>query len=70
MTWNDEHTALVCKLFARFDRDPNFMPTILQRYKQFAVPADASDTSTAEASVTCMDTFRDELATALALGWN
>ena len=56
--------------FARFDRDPNFMPTIPNRYKRFAVPADASDTSTAEASATCMDTFRDEIATALALGWN
>ena len=38
-----------------FDRDPNFMTTIPQRYKQFAVPADASNTSTTEASATCMD---------------
>ena len=53
-----------------FDRDPNFMTTIPQRYKQFAIPADASNTSTTEASATCMDNFRDELATALALGWN
>ena len=53
-----------------FDRDPNFMPTIPNRYKRFVVPADASDTSTAEASATCMDTFQDEIATALALGWN
>ena len=56
--------------FARFDRDPNFMPTIPNRYKRFAVPVDASDTSTAEASATCMGTFRDEIATTLALGWN
>jgi hypothetical protein len=56
--------------FARFDRDSNFMPTIPDRYKRFAVPANASDTSTLEASMTCMDTFRDELATSLALGWN
>ena len=56
--------------FARFDRDPNFMPTIPNRYKRFAVPANASDTSTMEVGEHCMDTFRDELATTLALGWN
>jgi hypothetical protein len=32
--------------FARFDRDPNFMPTIPNRYKWFVVLANASDTST------------------------
>jgi hypothetical protein len=56
--------------FARFDRDPNFMPTIPNRYKRFAIPANASDTSTMEVGEHCMDTFRDELATTLALGWN
>jgi hypothetical protein len=56
--------------FARFDRDPNYMPTIPERYKRDAVLANALDTSTPEASSTCMDTFRDELATSLALGWN
>ena len=56
--------------FARFDRDPNFMPTIPNRYKRFAVPTNASDTSTMEVGEHCMDTFRDELATTLALGWN
>jgi hypothetical protein len=56
--------------FARFDRDPNFMPTIPDRYKRDAVPANASDTSTPEASSTSMDNFRDELATSLAIGWN
>lgn len=56
--------------FARFDRDPNFMSTIPNRYKRFAVPANASDTSTMEVGEHCMDTFRDELATTLALGWN
>ena len=49
--------------FSRFDRDPNFMPTIPTRYKRYT-------TSTAEASATCKDTLRDELATSLALGWN
>ena len=56
--------------FARFDRDPNFMPTIPNRYKRFTVPANASDTSTMEVGEHCMDTFWDELATTLALGWN
>jgi hypothetical protein len=56
--------------FAWFDRDPNYMPTIPERYKRDAVLANASDTSTPEASSTCMDTFRDELATSLALGWH
>jgi hypothetical protein len=52
------------------DRSPNFMPTIPNRYKLFAVPTTTSDTSTSEASVHCMDTFRGELATSVALGWN
>jgi hypothetical protein len=56
--------------FAHFDRDPNYMPTIPKRYKRDVVLANASDTSTPEASSTCMDTFRDELATPLALDWH
>jgi hypothetical protein len=56
--------------FARFDRDPNCMPTIPERYKRDVVLANASDTSTPEASWACMDTFRDELATSLTLGWH
>jgi hypothetical protein len=56
--------------FARFDHDPNYMPTILERYKRDAILANASDTSTSEASSTCMDTFREELATSPALGWH
>jgi hypothetical protein len=46
------------------------MPTILEHYKRDAVLENASDISTPEASSTCMDTFRDELATSLALGWH
>jgi hypothetical protein len=38
--------------FARFDRDPNYMPTIPERYKRDAVLANALDTSTPEASLT------------------
>jgi hypothetical protein len=56
--------------FARFDRDPNFMPTIPDRYKRDVVPANASDTSTPEVSSTSMDNFRDELATSLSVCWN
>jgi hypothetical protein len=55
---------------ANFARDPNYMPTIPKHYKRDVVLANASDTSTPEASSTCMDTFRDELATSLALGWH
>jgi hypothetical protein len=45
-----------------------------QRRKRAAsnkrVPANASDTSTPEASSTSMDYFRDEHVTSLALSWN
>jgi hypothetical protein len=55
--------------FQRCDRDPDYVPTIPQRYKRYAVPANASDTSTPEASGHDMDDFRNGLATAIALGW-
>jgi hypothetical protein len=38
--------------FARFDRDPNYMPTIPERYKRDVVLANAANTSTPEASST------------------
>ena len=53
--------------FARFDRDPDFVPTIPERYNKFAT---GSDGSTTMANAPTMDAFRDELATALALAWN
>jgi hypothetical protein len=53
--------------FARFDRDPHFVPTIPERCNRYAV---TSDNSTPEANATTMDAFRDELARALALAWN
>ena len=56
--------------FARFDRDPNFVPTIPERYNKYVVSRHASDTSTNEASFVTMDTFRDSLATSIALAWN
>ena len=55
--------------FARCDRDPDYVPTIPERYKRYAVPTSASDSSTSEASGRDMDEFRDQLATAIALGW-
>lgn len=55
--------------FARFDRDPNFIPTIPERYNKYAVPRTASDESTPERSAVTMDLFRDELATALSISW-
>jgi hypothetical protein len=53
--------------FARFDRDPDFLPTIPERYNKYAVTLDGS---TSEANVATMDKFRDDLATALAIAWN
>lgn len=52
--------------FANFDRDPNFVPTILERYNKYAV----SHGSTLELSFVTMDAFRDSLATSVALAWN
>jgi hypothetical protein len=56
--------------FANFDRDPNFVPTIPDRYNKYAVSPHASDDSTTEASFLTMDGFRDRIATSLSLDWN
>lgn len=56
--------------FANFDRDPNFVPTIPDRYNKYAVSQHASDATTSESSVVTMDTFRDNMATSLSLAWN
>jgi hypothetical protein len=55
--------------FAQFDRDPNFVPTIPERYNRYVVPPTASDVSTTENSAPTMDAFRDELATLLCSSW-
>ncbi|KAM3193779.1 hypothetical protein ACQJBY_070420 [Aegilops geniculata] len=55
--------------FVRCDRDPDYVPTIPKRYKKFAVPSHASDTSTTAENGEDMDVFRQELATAIALSW-
>lgn len=52
--------------FARFDRDPNFVPTIPERYRKYAA---LSNNSTTEPNAPTMDNFRDDLATALTLSW-
>jgi hypothetical protein len=56
--------------FANFDHDPNFVPTIIERYNKYAVSQHAYDGSTSESSFVTMDTFRYSLATSIALGWN
>ena len=55
--------------FRRVDRDPDYVPTIPSRFKRYAIPPNASDASTTEASDKNMDLERDMLATAIALGW-
>jgi hypothetical protein len=55
--------------FRRVERDPNYVPTIPSRFKRFAIPPNASDASTSEASEKNMDREHDILATAIALGW-
>ncbi|XBJ06665.1 hypothetical protein VPH35_012298 [Triticum aestivum] len=55
--------------FVRCERDPDYVPTIHDRYKKYVIPSSASDASTSEASAPDMDRFRNELATAIALGW-
>jgi hypothetical protein len=45
--------------WARVDRDPNYVPTIPERYRKYVV---ASNGSTTEPSAPTMDVFCDELA--------
>jgi hypothetical protein len=56
--------------FANFDRDPNFMPTILERYNKYVVSRHASDDDTSKPTFVTMDSFRDSLDTSFALAWN
>ena len=56
--------------FAKFDRDPTFMPTISERYNKYAVSQHASDGSTSEPNFVTMDNFRDNMATSIAIAWN
>jgi len=56
--------------FANFDRDSNYVPTIPERYNKYAVSQHVSDGSTSESSFVTMDSFRDSMATSVALAWN
>ena len=51
--------------FALFDHNPNFIPTIQERYNKYVVPSSASDGSTYARNPPTMDSFRDELAIAV-----
>jgi hypothetical protein len=53
--------------FARFGRDPHFVPVIPERYNRYTI---TSNGSTSEANVATMDVFCDDLPTTLALAWN
>ena len=55
--------------FARFDREPNFVPTIPERFNKYAVPPSASNGTTFYRNARCMDEFRDAIATDLASSW-
>jgi hypothetical protein len=56
--------------FANFDHDPNFVPTIPERYNRYAVSQHAYDGSTLESSFVILDAFHDSLAISIALAWN
>ncbi|KAM3311200.1 hypothetical protein ACQJBY_031707 [Aegilops geniculata] len=55
--------------FLRCERDPDYVLTIPDRYKKYAIPSNASDASTTAESGPNMDLFRHELATTIALSW-
>ena len=56
--------------FSNFNRDPNFVPIIPERYNKWVVSQHASDGDTDEPSFVTMDTFRDSVATSVAIAWN
>jgi hypothetical protein len=53
--------------FANCDQDLDFVPTILDIYKNYAVLYHASDDSTSEASFLTMDGFHGSVATSLSV---
>lgn len=59
------HVAHACK--NRFNRDSNFLPTILERYSKYVA---TSNRSAMELNAPAMDTFCDNLATTLSLAWS
>jgi hypothetical protein len=56
--------------FANCDRDPDFVPTIPDRYNKYAALPHASDDATSEASFLMMDAFRDSMVTSLSVTWS
>jgi hypothetical protein len=53
--------------FANCDRDPDFVPTIPNRYNEYAMLSHVSDDSTSEASFLMMDAFHDSVVTSLSV---
>jgi hypothetical protein len=53
--------------FDRVERDDDYEPTIPERYNKYTV---TSDGSTSVLNALTMDTFRDELATAVSMYWS
>ena len=53
------------RYFRRCDRDPDYVPTIPERYARHAPSRNASDASTSDANDMSMDRFRDDLAQAI-----
>lgn len=52
--------------FSNCDRDPDFVPTISDRYKKYAMTSHASNQSTSDVSFITIDTFRDRVTTFLS----
>jgi hypothetical protein len=53
--------------FDRVERDEDYEPTIPERYNKYTV---TSDGSTSVPNAPTMDTFRDELTTAVSMYWS
>ena len=51
--------------FRRCDRNPDYVPTIPERYARHAPSRNASDASMFDANDITMDRFRDDLAQAI-----
>jgi len=77
--WNAENTRIVCKLFAeqveRGNRPSTYLNVVCyaeveKGFNKWAVSQHASDGDTDEPSFVTMDTFRDSMATSVAIAWN
>jgi hypothetical protein len=55
--------------FANCDQDPDFVPTIPDRYNKYVVLSHAYDDSTSEAGFLMMDEFRDSVAISPLVAW-